>query len=84
MNFKRGMSKNYLLNKRQNFDPKWTRATFSCVCYRCKKIIRKDEDIYYFPLYKQVYCASEGCGKDESRKVEEVLQDEKFYSEQSL
>jgi len=62
-------------------DPYWTKARFTSYCVKCKRQVRKGEDIFYYPKYKAVYCNSDNCGGQESRDFESVVFDEDQYNQ---
>ena len=61
-------------------DPKWIKAKFDSSCKQCNNPIKRNEDIYYFPIGKNVYCHV--CGEIHSSLFESERQDEDFMNSQ--
>jgi len=60
-------------------DPYWTTAKFTSNCSKCKRVIYKGDDIFYYPRTKDVFCYHD-CGQVESRSFEAAAQDEWNYN----
>ena len=63
-----------------NNDPKWITAKFDSKCHGCEESILKEDDIFYYPLDKSVFC--ESCGEAESYSFESIKQDDQFIQDQ--
>lgn len=61
-------------------DPYWTTAKFTSRCEKCKRIIKKGEQIFYYPKGKYVFCNFDSCGQTESQSFEAAAQDEWNYN----
>jgi hypothetical protein len=66
---------------RKNFysgDPRWIKAKFDGICNKCKAIIPKGAEAYYYPNGKYIYC--EKCGTDCEADFQNCVEVEQFYS----
>ena len=61
-------------------DPKWIKAKFNSKCHECGETISKNEDVFYYPIGKTVYCSK--CGEKHSNEFELARQDEDFINSQ--
>ena len=59
-------------------DPRQTTTKFKCLCTKCRKVLPKGEDIYFFPSDKSVYCLP--CGVGYYNYFLETLQDEETFN----
>ena len=62
--------------KRYPRDPFWMTAKFGSECSRCKKTIRKGEQIFYYPNTHSALCNSDDCGKQGQRDLDSAKFDE--------
>jgi hypothetical protein len=69
------MRTNYYSN-----DPKWINAKFDSTCSCCKGKVKRGDSVFYNPSSKSVSCASDNCGKQESRDFDAAKFDECVYS----
>ena len=61
-------------------DPKWIDAKFNSTCFGCKMPIAKNEQCFYYPLDKTVYCSD--CGISQSDEFSSAREDEDFMNSQ--
>ena len=65
-------------NARYGGDPQWMTARFDSECSKCKRSIRKHDEIFYFPNGKRVFCNYDQCGVKASREFEAARFDEGY------
>ena len=65
-------------NARYGGDPHWMTARFDSECSKCKRPIRKHDEIFYFPTGKRVFCNYDQCGVKASREFEAARFDEGY------
>ncbi len=61
-------------------DPRLITAKFNCNCKKCKKLLKKGQQIFYWPYDKSVLCLE--CGEDDFNAFLSSKQDEEFYNGQ--
>ena len=58
-------------------DPRQITAKFNSQCKSCGKVIRKGEQLFYWPLTKTAKCTE--CGEADYRVSMAAIQDEENY-----
>ncbi|MDD3875800.1 MAG: hypothetical protein PHT69_04210 [Bacteroidales bacterium] len=59
-------------------DPRQIAAKFNSKCSKCKKVLLKGQQIFYWPSDKSVLCFD--CGQDDYNAFLSSKQDEAFYN----
>lgn len=62
--------------KRYSNDPYWTR--YASTCTKCGCVIKRDQEIFYYPATKSVHCTP--CGVVASADFAACAQDEETYN----
>lgn len=57
-------------------DPRWITAKFAGECRRCKRLINKGEQVFYYPKDRATFCDAATCGKKESADFNAMAADE--------
>ena len=61
-------------------DPFWLTARYVGKCCKCDRVIRKGENIFYYPKGKHIYCDAEACGGAASADFDACAFDESMYT----
>jgi len=64
--------------RHRNNDPKQMASKFPGTCAKCKKPIKKGEEIIYFPIGREVNCVP--CGDADYRAFLSSANDEEVYN----
>ena len=56
-------------------DPRWIPTRYESHCCKCGRLIRKGDQIFYYPKGRKVYCA-DACGTDAYQDFLTHAQDE--------
>lgn len=59
-------------------DPFWMKAKYEGKCSDCKEVIKKGDDMWYYPIGKHTLCKK--CGESAEAKFLEQVQDEEFLN----
>ena len=65
-------------NFRRGLDPFWMKARFNSTCAKCKGVIKRLENIFYYPNTKSALCYK--CGEEAAAEFQCICDDEAFYN----
>lgn len=63
-----------------NKDPRWIKARFPGECPRCEALVKRGDNIFFYPNGNRILCSGEECGGQASRDFDAAVQDEEFMS----
>lgn len=61
-------------------DPHWIVVRYNGTCKCCGRTIRKNEQAFYYPTGKAMYCSDADCGQIEAARFESYAMDEAMMS----